>query len=209
MKKISFWALIFAFAVSLAQAQESATQQQIDKLSGQIQDILDAQAQEGKRLDAIEKEISDLRDKVNAPAAIPDSASRDDLKKLADQVQEIDRKRQEDRELILKQIEALANAPSGTGSTGGHHHSHPSSSDSTSTTTSNTGDQTQTQTPNVPQKGYEYEIKSGDTLAVIIKAYRDQGVKVSLRQIKAANPNMNPDVLIPGKKIFIPDPNAK
>jgi len=47
MKKISLWALILTFAVSLAQAQETATQQQLDKLSGQIQDILDAQAQQG------------------------------------------------------------------------------------------------------------------------------------------------------------------
>jgi len=207
MKKISFWALIFAFAISVAQAQESATQQQIDKLAGQIQDMLDAQAQQTKRLDAIEREISELRDKVNAPTTIPDSASRDDLKKLADQVQAIDRKRQDDRELILKQIEALANTGGGAAPIS-HSHSRPHTSTSESTsTTGNTGDQPPA--PNVPQKGYEYEIKSGDTLALIIKAYRDQGVKVTLKKIKEANPNMNPDVLIPGKKIFIPDPNAK
>jgi Tfp pilus assembly protein FimV len=62
---------------------------------------------------------------------------------------------------------------------------------------------------NVPSKGYEYEVKQGDTLGRIVKAYRDKGVKVSFSQIKAANPKMNPDVLIPGKKIFIPDANAK
>jgi hypothetical protein len=42
-----------------------------------------------------------LGDKVNAPQ-VSASASRDDLKKLAEQVQEIDRKRQDDRDLILK-----------------------------------------------------------------------------------------------------------
>lgn len=197
MKKISLWVLILIFTVSLAQAQETATQQQLDKLAGQIQDMLDAQAQQGKRIDALEKEISDLRDKVNTPATTTDYASRDDLKKLAEQVQDIDRKRQDDRDLIIKQIEKL-------GSTGGatpttiHHSSHTSS-----TTTQ------ETPAPATPQKGYEYEIKQGDTLGLIVKAYRDQGVKVSSRQIKAANPDMNPDVLIPGKKIFIPDPNAK
>ena len=36
-----------------------------------------------------------------------DTANADDLKKLADQVQEIDKKRQADRELILKEIEKL------------------------------------------------------------------------------------------------------
>ena len=52
-------------------------------------------------------------------------------------------------------------------------------------------------------------MKEGDNLGLIIKAYRDQGVKVTASQIKKANPKMNPDVLIPGKKIFIPDASAK
>ena len=61
----------------------------------------------------------------------------------------------------------------------------------------------------MPTKGYEYEIKPGDTLHLIAKAYRDQGVKVTTTEIIAANPKMNPNVLIPGKKIFIPDASAK
>jgi LysM repeat protein len=61
----------------------------------------------------------------------------------------------------------------------------------------------------VPQKGYDYVVKPGDTLALIAQAYRDQGVKVTRAQIRAANPKINFDVLLPGKKIFIPDANAK
>jgi LysM repeat protein len=57
--------------------------------------------------------------------------------------------------------------------------------------------------------GHDYVIKEGDTLSLIAKAYRDAGVKVTRAQIKAANPKVNFDVLIPGRKIFIPDPNAK
>jgi hypothetical protein len=199
MKTISLWGLILTFIASgalAASAQESATQQQIDKLSGQIQDILDTQAQQSKRLDAIEKEISDLRDKVNAPANLPDAASRDDLKKLAEQVQEIDRKRGEDRDLILKQIAKIGSGGDTTPSPSHTHTAPPKNND-------------ESPAPNVPDKGYYYEVKQGDTLGLIVKAYREQGVKVTSRQIKAANPTMNPDVLIPGKKIFIPDPNAK
>src|SRR5476651_1876193 len=104
MRKISLWLFIFVFAVftsSLARAQEDATQQQIDKLSGQVQDLLDAQAAQGKRLDALKKQIDDLGEKSIQPAATGDSASADDLKKLAAQVQEIDRKRQDDNQKIL------------------------------------------------------------------------------------------------------------
>ena len=73
MKKISLWLLVFTLAVGVARGQDSGTQQQIDKLSGQIQDILAAQEQQSKQLAALQKQLSDLSDKVNAPA-VSDSA---------------------------------------------------------------------------------------------------------------------------------------
>jgi LysM repeat protein len=197
MKKISLWLFILTFTVCAARGQDAATQQQIDKLYGQIQDLLEAQAAQTKRIEALEKEIGDLSDKLNQPAA-NDSASADDLKKLAAQVQEIDKKRQDDNEQILKAIEKLGKA--GGGSTG--HKSSPavSTTASTDTTTLNAG---------VPPKGYDYTIAAGDTVSAIAKAYRAQGVKVTSAQILAANPGLNVNSLIVGKKIFIPDPNAK
>jgi LysM repeat protein len=193
MKKISLLILV-VFTVSLARAQESATQQQLDKLSGQIQDLLDAQAQQGKRLDALAKDISELREKVNAPKT-EDNASAADLKNLAEKVQEIDRKRRDDRELIIKQIENLGKVAAGA------------PVKTRTPTTPKTSDDTAT--PATPQNGYYYVVKPGDTLPAIAKAYRDQGVKVTTTQIKAANPKMNPDMLIVGKKVFIPDASAK
>jgi LysM repeat protein len=193
MKKISLWLLMLVFTVSLASAQESATQQQIDKLSGQIQDLLEAQARDSKRLDVMAKEISELREKVNAPKQEEDKASAADLKNLAETVKEIDRKRASDRKLILEEIANLAKVAAGATPK-----SRPTPKPADDTTT-----------PPTPQNGYYYEIKPGDTLPAIAKAYRDQGVKVTTAQIKAANPKMNPDVLIVGKKVFIPDANAK
>ena len=105
MKKISVWLSILVFTAALAPAQESATQQQLDKLSGQIQDVQDALRLQDQRIAALEKQVGELRDKVNTPASTPDYASNADLKKLAEQVQEIDRKRADDREVILSQLE--------------------------------------------------------------------------------------------------------
>ncbi len=181
--------------VSLARAQDAATQQQLDKMFGQIQDIQATQEQQGKRLDALAKEISDLRDKVSTPQ-LNNSASADDLKSLAEKVQEIDKKRQADRELIVKQIEGLAKA----GGSAPPHKATPS--------IPKTSDDTATAPP-TPQKGYEYTIAPGDTVSAIAKAYRAQGVKVTTAQIIAANPKLNPNSLIAGKKIFIPDANTK
>src|SRR5882757_7724986 len=116
MRKISTWLFILTFIVCAAHGQDAATQQQIDKLYGQIQDVLETQAAQTKRMDALEKEVGDLRDKLNQPAAANDDASAGDLKKLAAQVQEIDEKRQADNEKILKAVEKFAK--SGGGSTG-------------------------------------------------------------------------------------------
>jgi LysM repeat protein len=195
MRRIILLGFIFGLTASLGRAQDAATQQQLDKLSGQIQDLTDAQVQQDKRLDIIEKEISDLNDKVSQPVA-NNSASEDDLKKLAEQVQEIDQKRQDDRDLILKQIKELAKITAGNGR---HVSEIPASSDNDMTPAAAAG----------PQTGHPYIIASGDTLAAIAKAYREKGVKVTVKDIEAANPGLSPDKLYVGKKIFIPDPSAK
>jgi LysM repeat protein len=193
MNKISLWLMIFTLAVGAARGQDSGTQQQIDKLSGQIQDLLAAQEQQGKRLDALAKQISDLSDKVNAPS-VSDSASRDDLKTLASQVQEIDKKRQADRDLILKELENLSKVGAGSS-----RKSSPPPATTDDTTTA----------PATPQKGYEHKVEAGETISAIAKAYHDQGVKVTTSDILKANPKVDPAKLYVGQKIFIPDPNAK
>jgi outer membrane murein-binding lipoprotein Lpp len=201
MKRISFLILFAAFVATTVFGQD-ATQAQIDKLSGQIQDLLAAQEQQTKKIDALSKEISDLRDKVNTPQ-VSDSASRDDLKNLAEKVQEIDKKRQADRELILKE---LGNLSSKTAGGSGETPKHGGKSVSNN---SKPVDDPGANAPATPQKGYYYTVKSGDTLAGIAKAYRDEGVKVTTTQILKANPGLDANKLFSGKKIFIPDPNAK
>jgi len=178
-----------------AAAPDDSTQQQMDKLSATIQDmqtVLDAQ---NKRLDALEKKINDLSDKLGQSGG-GSVAGADDLKKLAEQVQEIDKKRQDDNEAVLKELEKLDKALGVT-----------PSNRKTTATTSTAG--TNNATGGTPQKGYEYSIQEKDTLAAIAKAYRTQGVKVTTAQIIAANPGLNPNNLKVGQKIFIPDPNAK
>jgi len=199
MRKFLLGLLVLTLTASAGRAQDAATQQQLDKLSGQIQDLTDAQLQQSKRIDAIEKEIADLTDKINQPV-VNSSASVDDLKKLAEQVQEIDQKRQDDRKLILDQLEKLAK---GSAPGGGRHAAY------TPPTSPDTDNSAPSPTPPVPQNGHPYTIASGDTLAAIAKAYRAQGVKVTVKEILEANPGLDANKLYVGKKIFIPDPSAK
>jgi LysM repeat protein len=197
MRKISFWLFIFAFVAftsGIARAQDVATQQQIDQINGKLQDLIDAQAAQGKRLAALEKSVSDLQDKLNQPAA-NNSASADDLKKLAEQVKELAKKQQDDNDLVLKELEKLGKGGSITTTS----HKPPSVSNDNPAPA-----------PGAPQKGYYYTIQEKDTLSAIAKAYSAElKIKLTADQILAANPGLNPKNLIVGKKIFIPDPSAK
>ncbi len=186
MKRILVCLFILSLAFASARAQDDATQQQINKLNGQIQDLLDAQSVQAKRLDALEKELSDLRDKPSASGTA--AADQGDLQKLAEQVQELAKKQKADQELILKEIEKLGKVG---GSSAGHR-------------------STPTVTTNPPaggkQSGYEYSIQRNDTVNIVAKAYRDQGIKVTADQILKANPGLDPKNLKVGQKIFIPAP---
>jgi phage tail protein X len=197
MRKILPWLFILVFTASLARAQDDATQQQIDKLSGQVQDLLDAQAAQGKRIAALEKQVSDLGDKLSQPAA-NNSASADDLKKLAEQVQELAKKQQDDNDLILKEFDKLGKG--GSISMPSHKAPDVSTPPSADNPTATAGSQ---------QNGYWQTVGSNDTISAIAKAYRDKGVKVRVSQILAANPGLNPNSLKVGQRIWIPDPAAK
>jgi len=179
-------------------AQDDANQQQIDKLSGQIQDMEAAQVAQEKHIQALEKEINDLQSQLSQPAG--NVASSDDLKKLAEQVQEIDKKRQEDNDRVLKELERLEK------SLGASSSSHKSSPDITPDITPTPTRGHPTTGPSGPQNGYDYTIQRGDTLLAIAKAYRAQGIKVTTDQILRANPGLDPKTMKVGQKIFIPAP---
>ena len=176
-------------------AQDSATQQQLDQLSSSIQDIQASLTQQNKRITDLESKISAMQDKLNAPGG-NDYASSDDLKKLAQQVQEIDKKRQEDNQKILTALEKL-----GKGGGGGELRHSPDVTPVTAPT-----DNPQTPNAGGPQNGYNYTIQDGNTLSKIAKAYQAKGIKVSVKQILDANPGLDPKNLVVGKTIFIPAP---
>jgi len=201
MKRFLVGFLIPIFFTTATWAQDTAAQQQIDKLSGQIQDLTDAQVAQGKRIEALEKEIGDLQSQVNQPAAnVANTANSDDLKKLAEQVQEIDKKRQEDNDRVLKELERLEK------SLGGSSSSHRSPPDITPDITPTPTRGHPTTGPSGPQNGYDYTIQRGDTLLAIAKAYRAQGIKVTTDQILKANPGLDAKNMKVGQKIFIPAP---
>ena len=195
MKKILFGLLICACTAALAPAQDAATQQLIDQINGRIQDLTDMQAAQGKRIAALEKQVSDLSDKLNQPAAA-NSASADDLQKLAKQVKELAEKQQHDNDQIMNTLEKLAKG----GSVSAPPRSRPTTVSTEPPAPTNPGGK---------QTGSYYEVKDKDTLIAIAKAYSAEfKTKITVEQILAANPGLTAKNLSVGKKIFIPVPNA-
>ena len=59
-----------------------------------------------------------------------------------------------------------------------------------------------------PQKGYYHVVEKGETLKMICTAYRDDGVNVTIAEIRKANGLTEKSILKPGQKLFIPKPGT-
>ena len=190
MKRISFFlaAALWAVPVGL-QAQDAAIEERLNRLSAQIQDLADARDVQNRRLDELAKRLRELQDEQGRPGA--GYATRDELKQLAAKLQEVDEKRQQDNEHVVRELEKLGKT---LGSAGPRRPAAPAP-----VVTPGDG-------PAASDKGFEYVIQSGDNLSAIAKAYNDKGYKVTVDQIQKANPGLKPKELRVGQTIFIPRP---
>ena len=185
----SFFATIYLLETSLAMAQGPsldalAIREDYRRLHSQLEDLLMAHNSLKSELSKLQVEMRLLR----AKTATKDSATatRDDLESLAKSIREVDRKRVQDKDLILKEMKALLRSNSSAGRV-----------------TKNS--------PN-PKKSFEHEVQKNETISAIIAAYntdlKNQGTKnrVTLKSVLDANPNLNPRTMRIGQTLFIPDP---
>jgi len=140
-----------------------------------------------KELGELRREISNLQEQVGKPTG--NFASEEELKKLAEKLQEVDQKRVADNEKILTALEKLSKA-------GGTKPPKPPSPRPPDNSVGSAS----------VEKGFEYVIQSGDTLSTIALAYREKGIKITSDQILKANPGLKANSLRVGQKIFIPAP---
>src|SRR5436190_1958370 len=106
MKQISLLLLTLTLgAVPAARAQDAATEERLNKLSGQIEDMIAGQKQLKERLASFARELESVREQASKPTA--NYAAQEDLKRLADSVKEVDRKRLEDYDKIRAELVKL------------------------------------------------------------------------------------------------------
>lgn len=187
-------------------AQESAAsrdasaaeyEERYKRLNAALEDLLVAQATLQKRVAALAEELQSTREDLNRNGR--QYARQEDLRKLDARLREVDQKREDDKRLILEEIRKLAEVPLPE--------PHPKKTREQAKEPVREADSAAAAGPE-PQKGYEYVVKSGDTISAIVAAYQQSGVKVTVDQVLKANSKLDPKRLGVGQKVFIPDPSA-
>ena len=170
-----------------------------------------------KRLDGIEesfaalqKNVTALRDEVRrlkdeldrSKSRNEGAATQESIKYLAEKIEEVDKKRVNDSELVKKKFDELRKFIL---ENPGSPRANPQPPTGGNPTRSNTGGAPKTN-PDGKQPGYIYKIKDKDTLAGILSALRKQGINLTQKQIEQANEGVNWNKLKIGQEIFIPQP---
>ena len=197
MKRILILSALFA--LTAAQGQDAAVEERLNRLSGYIEELQSAKVGMDKRITSLVKELESVRD-PNKPGS--PVATQDDIQRLTEAIKEVDRKRLEDYEKIHQELEKLAKALSApalvqrSGSSRKEKMTSPKDADAVPVTGGGA------------ENGFYHTVAAGDMLSTIAQAYREElKIKVTVDQIVKANPGLNPNVSIPGKKIFIPASN--
>ena len=195
MKRTSLLLLILSLcAGSAGRAQDAATEERLNKLSGQIEDLIASLKLQKERVAALAKELENVREQSTKPTG--NYASQEDLKRLTEAGKEVDRKRIDDNERIRSELLKLGKSLSA-----------PIPSSKKSVPAASDEDKlTQKKGSGSDEKGFKYTIQKNDTLSVIVQAYRDKNIKVTMDQVMKANPGLNPTKLRVGQEIFIPAP---
>ena len=151
------------------------------------------------KLAAFEQKIEDLRQQLAASAS--HNGVQEDLKRLAEGIAQVDKKRQEDKQAISEEIrKSIASLEKTLAGPAAPVHA--------------PGPKLQLETPPLTtEPGFSYTVQEGDNLSAILKAYnadfKSKGWKtITLKQAMEANPNVKWDHLRVGQKIVIPKPEA-
>jgi len=194
MKRISFWLAVGLIGVTpLLQAQDAATEERLNKLAGQIDNLMEGQKDLQNKIETLSREIAGVREQASKPTG--NYAAHEDLVRLGEKLREVDQKRIADAEKVSAELISLRNSllkmPA------------PAPRPKPAVTPPANVDNDK---PARPEKGFEYVVRKNDNLDLIIQAYREKNIKVTKAQVLKANPGLKPERLLIGQKIFIPAP---
>jgi len=197
-------------AAAIAEQQDAAERYQ--RLSAQIEDLLVANRDLQRKVGELENDLRKTRAELLAEVSKVESraesgnsklVSQDQLKKVIESINDVDKKRaDEDKKIVdamkksFEQVKSIASTPTLV----------PAAPSTPKENINNA-------VPSGPTKGFEHTVAKGEYLTSIIKAYnealKEKGVtkKITQDMVMKANPDLNPNKMVIGQKIFIPDPS--
>jgi septal ring factor EnvC (AmiA/AmiB activator) len=172
-------------AAAIAEREEA--QERAKRMNAKIEELEATILSYQQQFQTLSREIDKMRsDVLKARDSGQSSATREAIERLDKKIEEVDRKRLADQDSVMKELKQLRKDLLGQ-------LSKPS-----------TPQKAPTPAPNVPEKGFEYEIREGDYLTKLVAALNKEGHKLTQKQLREANPSVNWDKLKIGQKIFIP-----
>jgi gas vesicle protein len=176
---------------ALLAADRQENEERFKTLNAKIDQLVEANEAYQKKIARLAGEVDKLKEEVERSK---NDTLKDTVKRLEESIKEVDKQRLADNALLVGKLAEIVKsvAPGAAPPT-------PAKPPGAATPAPHP--------PGGPEKGYEYLVKSGDTGGTILQFYRDQGVKVSLRQLMEANPGVNWNKLKIGQKIFVPMPD--
>jgi LysM repeat protein len=181
-------------ATAAAAAARDDSEERSRQFAADMENLHAANQALEQRIASLEEEIRRLREAQVRSAS--NSNVQDDLKHLAEKIEEVDRKRAEDKQAISEEIKHSTTSLEKALATGSNTQGRPRAAK----VQADAGD-----------KGYIYTVQEGDFLSAIVKAYnadfKTKGLKtISMKQVMEANPGLDWNRLHVGQKITIPKP---
>ena len=228
--------IALAMAVNTTGLRAEITPEDIRQLQTRFQQAEESEERLRARIQKLEATVAELRSQIGdvrsvAASAGKDGVTQEQLRKVLDQLKELDRRRQEDNEKVVQQIKRLADLPappppvfddpkprgrkpaaeqgsgaSGSASAQGGPAGRPEAK-ADAKTEPKTEAKADAPKPLLPAdyEFYDHVVRDGQSLGQIINEYnKGYGLKVRLKHVLEANPKLRPERLVPGQKVRIP-----
>jgi hypothetical protein len=195
-----------------AVAEREAAEERYKLLNSAVEGLVASQADQQRRIAALADELRAARSENNR-IDTSKFVTREELTRLVKAVEEIDRKREADKKLILDEFEELkkdlkrllttpATAPAAAAV------KKPKNTPPADKPADKAADKTPDAVAGSAQEGVWHVIEKDNSLWAIAAAYNEefkkQGKKTSVKLIEEANPGLKATSLKLGQKVFIP-----
>ena len=217
MSRPSLFLILAVMLLSTSMGRAELTQEDFRQMQTRFQHSEEDGELLRARVQRLEASLAELRAQIgdvrnSAVSSVKEAVSQDQLKKVVEQLRDLDKRRQEDNDKVINQLKRLADLPP------------PSLPPAPLKPEKNIGKGGKPKGEATSDEGegaklvpesksllpanyesYEHVIEAGQTLGEIMAQYNKiYSMKVRLKHVLEANPKLNPDRMVPGRKVKIP-----